>query len=140
MYSKWSTAEWIQGYQEAKGLPLNCPACSSLHLLVKNCTQNPQLCTGIQYFHPTILYTGMCGYCKQRIKENSEIGFPNGEGRAAKFSSGRDDIFKNNTVMYCGVLQQVQIHTLIEIKVIHHIHLNDSDESKKKEILTSSWK
>lgn len=42
--------------------------------------------------------------------------------------------------MYSGVLQQVQIHTLIEIKVIHHIDLNDSDESNKKEILTSSWK
>lgn len=28
----------------------------------------------------------------------------------------------------------------IEIKVIHHIDLNDSDESKKKEILASSWK
>lgn len=67
-----------KGYQEAKGLPLNYPACSILHLLVKNCIQNPQLCIGTQYFHPAILYTGMCGYCKQRIKESSEIGFPNG--------------------------------------------------------------
>lgn len=37
--------------------------------------------------------------------------------------------------MYSGVLQQVQIHTLIEIKVIHHIDLNDSDESNKKKSL-----
>lgn len=129
-----------KGYQEAKGLSLNCPACSILHLLIKNCIQNPQPYIGIQYFYPTILYTGTCGYCKQRIKENSEIGFPNEEGRVAEFSSSRDYIFKNNTVMCSGVLQQVQIHTLIEIKVIHHIDLNDSDESKKKEILTSSWK
>lgn len=57
-----------------------------------------------------------------------------------KLSNGTDDLFKNNTVTYSGALQQVQTHTLIEIKVIHHIDENDSDTSKEKEIFTSSWK
>lgn len=99
-----------KGYQEPR--TVTQLSCSILQLLVKNYTQNPQLSIGIQYFHPSILYTGMCGYCKQRIRENSEIGFPDGEGRAAKFSSGGNYIFKTNAVMFPGVLQQVQVHTL----------------------------
>lgn len=60
--------------------------------------------------------------------------------RVKQLSNGTDDLSKNNTVAYSGALQHVQKHTLIEIKVIHHIDLNDSDASKKKEIFTSSWK
>lgn len=52
--------------------------------------------------------------------------------RVKQLSNGTDDLSKNNTVAYSGALQQVQKHTLIEIKVIHHIDLNDSDTSKKK--------
>lgn len=76
----------------------------------------------------------------QRIREKSYIGFPNCQGKAVKLSNGTDDLLKNNTVTYPGALQHVQIRALIEIKVIHHIDLNDHDTSKKKKIFTSSWK
>lgn len=115
-------------------------SCSISHLLVKDYTLNHKVFTGVQYSHSTILYRHMCGYCRQRIKENSYIGFPNGQGKALKLSHGTDGPFKNNTAIYSGAPQQVQIHTLIGIKVIHHIDLNDSDTLKKKEIFTSSWK
>jgi len=52
-----------------------------------------------------------------------------------KSSNGTDDLLKNNTVTYSCALQQVQIHALNEIKVIHHIDLNDIAASKKKKSL-----